>query len=116
MTSPELAPDRLDQPFPGAHPQVPGTQTLTTETDAPAGERPLALESARTGVGVHWGVRLPVRAESITVTKELVVYERATVHREQLRDLARVEGSVRRERLAVAAEGHADVVEEPADW
>jgi hypothetical protein len=115
MTSPERAPDRPDQPFPGAHPQVPGTHALATETDAPAGERQLPLEWARIGVGVHWGVRLPVRAENITLIKELVVYERATVHRHQLHDLARVEGSVGRERLAVATEGQVKVVEEPAD-
>ena len=115
MTSSEPAPDRVDQPFPGAHPQVPGSRTPTADTDAPAGERPLPLESTRTGAGVDWRIRLPVRAENISVTKELVVYERATVRRDQLHDHARVEESIRRERLALATEGDVNVAEAPAD-
>jgi stress response protein YsnF len=43
------------------------------------------------------------------------VYERATVRRREQDDVARVEESVRRERLTVATDGHANVVEDSAD-
>ena len=115
MTAVESGADRPDQPFPGAHPQVPGAHSLASDTGQPVGERQLPLESARTGGGVNWKVRLPVRAESVTVRKEVVVYERAVVRRRELGDVARVQDVVRREQLGVVAGGNAEFVEQAGD-
>ena len=110
MTSAESGADPPDQPFPGAHPPVPGAHSPASEAGQPSGERQLPLESARTGGGVTWKVRLPVRAECVTVGKEVVVYERAVVRRRELGDVARVQEVVRREQLDAVTEGNAEVV------
>jgi stress response protein YsnF len=45
------------------------------------------------------------------VTKEVVVRERVVLRRRELDDVARVEATVRRERLQVATTGPVDVVD-----
>jgi len=101
----------LGQPFPGAQPQVRvGNDTAAAERIP--GERtgdtlPLQVRPDPTGSG--WTVRLPVRAEAVTVTKEVVVYERAVVHRRTLREVQHLEATVRREQLRVETDGQAIV-------
>ena len=109
MTLPESrAPDR---PFPGAHSQVPGAHehgvTIPPASALPAPALP--LEASRASSGLGWAVRLPVRAEYVTVTKAAVVRERVVVRRRFVPDGARVQTQVLRERLRVDTQGQVDV-------
>ena len=111
MTRPESSgPDR---PFPGAHSAVPGRQTLpATPDDAVAGARTtLPLEAVASPAGQGWGIRLAVRAEHVTVSKEVVVFERVVVRRLEAADVARVDAEVRREELRTATEGDIEVAD-----
>ena len=56
-------------------------------------------------------IRLPVRAEHVTVEKWPVVVEEVVVHTAQVDDSVRVGGSVRREELRVDTEGDVDIAE-----
>jgi stress response protein YsnF len=56
-------------------------------------------------------IRLPVRAEHVTVEKWPVVVEEVVVRTAQLDDSVRVGDSVRREELHVDARGDVDVTE-----
>ena len=60
-------------------------------------------------------IRLPVRAEEVTVTKQVVIYERVVLRRREIGDIAPVEATVRRERLQVATAGQVDIVEVAED-
>jgi stress response protein YsnF len=60
-------------------------------------------------------IRLPVRAEEVTVTKQVVMYERVVLRRREIGDIAPVEATVRRERLQVATAGPVEVVEGAED-
>jgi stress response protein YsnF len=60
-------------------------------------------------------IRFPVRAEEVTVTREVVVHERVVLRRREADDTARVEATVRRERLQVATAGPVDVVDVAED-
>src|SRR2546423_6935912 len=97
------------RPSPGAHPQVPGAHAPSMET--PATTRRLPLGAARSRSGQGWVIRLPVRAEAVMVTKEVVVHERVVLRRREVDDVARVEATVRRERLQVATTSPVDVVD-----
>jgi uncharacterized protein (TIGR02271 family) len=59
-----------------------------------------------------WRVRLPVRAEEITTSKETVVRERVVVRRKRATDVARANAVLRREQLRTTESGSADVHEE----
>lgn len=55
-----------------------------------------------------WGsfrIRLPVRAERITLDRETVVAEEVLLEAEQVEDVAHVTGTVRREELGVDVAG-----------
>lgn len=62
-----------------------------------------------------WSIRLPVRAEEITITKQTVVQERIVLNRKGVQDVARVDAVLRREQLQVTRSGsvdmHAEVTE-----
>jgi uncharacterized protein (TIGR02271 family) len=96
-----------DAPFPGARSQVRGQR----QEDAPpepresVGERLLPLESSYAPAERGWSVRLPVRAEQISVAKQTVVYERVVVRRREIADEAHLQADVRREELRIAEEG-----------
>jgi uncharacterized protein (TIGR02271 family) len=62
-----------------------------------------ALPVEGTPVPAHdtWSVRLPVRAEEITISKETVVRERVVVKRNQVQDVAQVSALLRQEQLRV---------------
>ena len=111
MTLPESS--SPDRPFPGAHSQVSGAHALSAET--PASTQRLRLGAARSRSGQGWVIRLPVRAEQVTVTKEVVVRERVVLRRREAEDLVRAEATVRRERLQVGTTGPVDVVEVTED-
>ena len=68
-----------------------------TDSVAPA----LPLDARRSSSGPGWAVRLPVRAEVVTVSKAVVVYETVVVRRRVVPELARVQTEIRRERLRV---------------
>ena len=115
MTLPESS--SPDRPFPGAHSQVPGAHAPSADMPAtpPATTRRLPLGAARSRSGQGWVIRLPVRAEEVTVTKQVVIYERVVLRRREIGDIAPVEATVRRERLQVATAGQVDIVEVAED-
>ena len=59
-------------------------------------------------------IRLPVRAEHVSVDKRPVVVEEVLVHTAQVDDSVRLEDTVRREQLRVETEGDVDVTERRA--
>src|SRR5689334_4254174 len=101
----EAQSEPIDRPFPGAHSQVPGTRG---EPEARALDS-LPLEATQSRSGERWTVRLPVRAEQVRVSKQVVVCERVLVHRRAVEDVAHVEDQVRREVLRVESEGEGEV-------
>ena len=71
--------------------------------------RSLPLEAEVQPFNGGWWVRLPVRAEQITIDKEVVVSEEVTLRTKQVEDVVRVEDTVRREELRVDSEGDVEV-------
>jgi len=67
------------------------------------------LEASAVAWERGWVVRLAVRAESVQVDKQVVVYERAVVRRRETEELATLGASIRREELSVDSEGDARV-------
>ncbi len=96
--SPEPGPS--DSPFPGARSQVPRTRE-----EGSVAPRALPLEISAPTWEPGWTVRLPVRAEHITVAKRVVAYERVTVRTNEIGDLERLESTTRREELQVDVDG-----------
>ena len=115
MTLPESS--SPDRPFPGAHSQVPGAHAPSADMPAtlPATTRRLSLGATRSRSDQGWVIRLPVRAEEVTVTKQVVIYERVVLRRREIGDIAPVEATVRRERLQAATAGPVEVVEVAED-
>jgi len=108
MTRPESS--APDQPFPGAHSAVPGAHSMPgTSVHADGGRTTLALEAAPVATGHGLLIRLPVRAERVTVSKQVAIYERIVVRRRAVADVARVHGEVRREELRTSTQGDVDV-------
>jgi uncharacterized protein (TIGR02271 family) len=70
---------------------------------------PLPLQATQTRTEQRWTVRLPVRAEQVNVSKQVVVRERVLVHRRAIEDVARVEGQVSREVLRLETQGEVEV-------
>jgi hypothetical protein len=75
----------------------------------------LPTEGTVSSAGGAWLVRLPVRAEQPTLTKEVVVYERVLVRRRRVDEIVRIETEVRREELRAIAEGDVSVRENALD-
>jgi stress response protein YsnF len=99
----------IDRAFPGAHSQVPGAHSDSAR--APLAPPPLDATQTRTEQG--WTVRLPVRAEQVRVSKEVVIRERVVVRRRAVEDLARVEGKISREVLHLQTDGAVEVEHRP---
>ena len=99
-----------DRPFPGAHPQVAGAYVESPERLATAGP---PLEVARAPSGQGWVIRIPVRAERVTLSKQVVVRERVVIRQREVREIAQLDATVRREQLRVETEGQAKVAEQP---
>ena len=93
-----------DTPFPGAHSQVRGSrhEALAPAPRAPVPPRALALDSSPAPSERGWSVRLPVRAEQISIDKQVVVYERVAVRRNEIEQQAHLQVNVRREELRVS--------------
>ena len=82
--------------------------------DAPPAERPLPLEVEIEPTAGGWSIRLPLRAEDITVDKRTVVAETVTVRRGQVKEVVQRDETIRRERLRIETEGNQEVIR-PAD-
>ncbi len=115
MTPPESSP--ADRPFPGARPQVPQLHAQAADEPATAAAAPeqLPLEAAVASTGLDWIIRLPVRAEHVTITREVVVRETVVLRRRQVDDIARVDATVQREQLRVETEGQVEAHRPPRD-
>ena len=87
--------------FPGARSSVPGFHRLADEMNAAS---PLPLDAIPGHAELGWSIRLPVRAEDIRIEKQTLVYERVVVRRASLRDVTRLETSIRREELEVSTD------------
>jgi hypothetical protein len=112
VTAPDTSP--ADGPFPGTHSQVPGAFARAGEAPAtPSGGplRQLALEATPEPNGWGWSIRLPVRAEQLTVTKQVVVRERVVLRRREVSEVAHLDTTVRREELRIQREGDVAVTE-----
>jgi Domain of unknown function (DUF2382) len=108
MTPP--GPSAADRPRPGG--QEPGDHGESAASPtASAAPRALPLEAARAPAGRGWAIRLPVRAEQVSVTKQVIVRERVVLRRHQVGDVARPQITVRRERLRVGTEGQVEGVD-----
>jgi stress response protein YsnF len=97
---------------------------LTTRYDAPdsLGGRPALPRGARLALEARldWSaqgctIRLPVRAEYVTVQKMPVVVEEVVVSTAQVADTAHVDETARREELRVDSEGDVRVSERGPD-
>jgi uncharacterized protein (TIGR02271 family) len=82
---------------------------MTHETH-PSKERgllPLSArrEEVRDGIVRTWTVRLPVRAEQVTVNKQVVVAEEVSLRVDTTQRTVTVEQPIRRERLRVEVDG-----------
>jgi uncharacterized protein (TIGR02271 family) len=73
--------------------------------------RVLPLQGASTFSDGCLTLRLPVRAEHVSVQKEVVIRERVRVKRHRVEDVARVQANLRREVLRTAREGRSPPAE-----
>jgi len=64
----------------------------------------LPLEATSRSIESGWSVRLPVRAERITLARESVVCEEVRVSRRRIQEVARVQALLRRETLRTTEE------------
>lgn len=74
------------------------------EPGEPTAEMPgraLPLQASVDALDGGWAVRLPVRAEQVTVTKETVVIEDVRIWRASHEETRQVTASVREERLHI---------------
>jgi len=71
--------------------------------------RTLPLQGTVETVANGWALRLPVRAEHVTVTKQAVVVEEVVLRRSEVDDVVHVDETLRRERLRVSTEGDVEV-------
>src|SRR5438067_5459698 len=55
--------------------------------------------------GANWSVRLPLRAEQISIEKQTVVVENVVVRRRLQKEVVRQDDAVRRERLRLETRG-----------
>ena len=85
------------------------SRSLTAEDADPAAAdppvavyvRPLPLQAAVDALNGGWSVRLPVRTEHVTVTKEAMLLEEVRIWRASHEESQPVTGVVRSERLRV---------------
>jgi uncharacterized protein (TIGR02271 family) len=82
-----------------------------SDSDERPARRPLPLEGTLESLTEGWMVRLPLRAETVTVDRRTVVAEEITIRRGEVQDVAEVSGEVRREQLDVYTEGDVEVHE-----
>jgi uncharacterized protein (TIGR02271 family) len=68
-------------------------------------QKALPLEAARSAADQGWLIRLPVRAEQVRVSKDVIVRERVVIRRQVVTDVARAQAGVSREWLRVGPQG-----------
>ena len=77
--------------------------------------RPLPLEATTEpwlGAWVGgWAVRLPLRAEAVTIDKQTVVVEEVAVRRRQFKEVVHPSETVRRERLRISTSGNLEATQ-----
>ncbi len=73
--------------------------------------RELPLEGGLHNTPTGWSIRLPVRIEQITISKQTVVRERVRLNRKRIDDVAHVTASVRHEELKTTSSGAVDHVD-----
>jgi uncharacterized protein (TIGR02271 family) len=76
---------------------------------------PLPIEGTPTFADNAWSVRLPVRAEQITISKQVVVRERVRLERRRVEEVARVDAVLRHEELRTTTSGAVAIPEETTE-
>jgi hypothetical protein len=103
-----------DRAFPGAPPQVPhASGSADASTSAPSAPAWLPLDAVRERAEQGWVVRIPVRAEHVTVSKVVVITERIVLRRNRVGDVAHVAAVVQREQLRIETEGQVSMTAYP---
>lgn len=69
----------------------------------------LPIGGMPTRAGDAWSVRLPVRAERIRLSKQVVARERVLIKRQQVEEVAGVDARLLREELRITRSGTMDV-------
>ncbi|MBV9327985.1 MAG: DUF2382 domain-containing protein [Chloroflexi bacterium] len=75
----------------------------------------LPLECAPVFTEGAWSVRLPVRAERVTLSRQPHVRERVVITRRRIEGTARAEAVLRREELRTETSGRMEVTEKLTD-
>jgi uncharacterized protein (TIGR02271 family) len=76
--------------------------------------RPASGKASSADIGAGQELRIPVKAERVSVKKEPVVKEEVRVGKRTVTETARVSGKVRKEKVAVEKEGDVDVRSVPS--
>ena len=71
----------------------------------------LPLEATPNVVAGTWSLRLPVRADEVTLAKQVVVRERVLVRRQQVEDRVRVDARLLHEELRTSTSGPVQISE-----
>lgn len=85
-----------------------------------AGDRERATQSGALGASIRraagggWLIRVPLRAEQVTVHKRVYVVEEVDIQRELVDEVETVQDTVRRERLDVNTSGDLAVTQRTA--
>jgi len=96
----------------GGEAQAPGPGSSALGFDIPElTRRTLALEADRQSLGNVLTIRLPVRAEDVTVDKQAFVTEEVAVRPSRVDDVVRIEETIRREQLRVDTRGDVEIDE-----
>jgi len=90
----------------------PQSSDLAPDTVRGRDDRPnrvLPLQGTVETAAGGWALRLPVRVEHVTVTKQAVVVEEVVLRRSEVDDVVHVDETLRRERLRVSTEGDIEI-------
>ncbi|MBI3969291.1 MAG: DUF2382 domain-containing protein [Chloroflexi bacterium] len=100
----------MAQPYPphvpGVHSDFAGSPPTVADDDLPD-LLPLDVQTEFNG-GQGWSFRMPVRAEHVTVAKDVVVYERIVVRPTQVQDVVRLDAPVQREEAVFDRSGYVE--------
>ena len=78
------------------------SEPVGSDVEGPAVTHQLPLQAAVEAHNGGWSVRMPVRAEDVTVTKEAVLREEVRIWRSRHQETQTVSATVRSEHLQVA--------------
>jgi uncharacterized protein (TIGR02271 family) len=71
----------------------------------------MEIEDTPTSASSGWSLRLPVRAEHVTLSRQVVVCERVVVTRRRIEEVARVQAELRREELRTSTTDQAQITQ-----